>query len=77
MLEIMELLARDLMQLQNGGDVWEKSELPRLQALKLKGSCLLEGVIGTRVRLASNVQWVSALEYMYFDLVMNAHGGRT
>ena len=68
-LETMELVARDLMQLQNGGSPYEVSDAARIEALGLNGSRLLEGVLATRIRLASNVQWISALEYMYFGLV--------
>ena len=68
-LEIMELYARDLMQAQNGGVLLQKSEAGRIAGIKLNGSKLLEGVLGMKVRLAGNVQWISALEYMYFGLV--------
>jgi len=68
-LEILELYARDLMQTQNGGIPLQKSEAGRIAGLKLNGSKLLEGVLGMKVRLAGNVQWISALEYMYFGLV--------
>ena len=68
-LEIMELCARDLMQLQNGGVPLEKRDSARVAALRLNGRGFLEGVLGMRIRLASNVQWISALEYMYFGLV--------
>lgn len=68
-LEILELFARDLMQAQNGGTVWEESDAARLAACRLNGARLLAGVLGMRVRLASNVQWISALEYMYFGLI--------
>ena len=68
-LEIMELCARDLMQLQNGGTPFEQGEALRISRLKLNGSRLLRGVFDMRMRLASNVQWISALEYMYLELV--------
>ena len=75
-LEMLELFGRDLMLLQNGGEIAEVSDAERLSRMKLKGSKLLEGVLEMRAHLAGNVQWVSALEYLYFELAINANGGK-
>ena len=75
-LEIMELIALDLMRLQNGGEVSQRADAERLQKVKLKGSALLDGVLEMRAHLSANMQWTSALEYMYFALTARASGGK-
>ena len=75
-LEMLELIARDLMLMQNGGRIAEAADAERLGRLRLKGSRLLEDVLELRAHLAGNMQWVSALEYMFFDLAIHANGGK-
>ena len=68
-LEILELWARDLMQLQNGAQPFETEELNRLRASGYSGSALLRSVIDARKRLSANLSWVNVLESMDFALV--------
>lgn len=68
-LEILELWARDLMQLQNGAQPFEVEDMDRLRASQYCGSALLRGVIDARKRLSANLSWVNVLESMDFNLI--------
>ena len=68
-LEILELWARDLMQLQNGAQPYEIEDMDRLRASQYCGSALLRGVIDARKRLSANLSWVNVLESMDFKLI--------
>ena len=76
-LEIMELWARDLMAVQSGARPYQAGEEARLARSRLDGGALLKGVVQTRMKLASNVAWQSALENMYFRLTGVQENGRT
>ena len=62
-LEMMEVAARDLMAIQNGGTPYTD-----LEPLPMDGKKLLLGVMDMRRMLASNVSWVSALERAYLSI---------
>lgn len=76
-LDIMELWARDLMAVQNGGDPYQAQEAARLGACRVDGGALLKGVVYARRQLESNVAWPSALEHLYFGLTEAGNSGRT
>ena len=62
-LEILEVVARDLMARENGGTPYGDTG-----DLKLDGRALLLGVMETRKLAASNVSFLAALEKMYLAL---------
>ena len=62
-LEILEVVARDLMARENGGTPYGDTG-----DLKLDGRALLLGVMETRKLVASNVSFLAALEKMYLAL---------
>ena len=62
-LEILEVVARDLMARENGGTPYGDTG-----DLKLDGRTLLLGVMETRKLAASNVSFLAALEKMYLAL---------
>ena len=62
-LEILEVVARDLMARENGGTPYGYTG-----DLKLDGRALLLGVMETRKLAASNVSFLAALEKMYLAL---------
>ena len=62
-LEILEVVARDLMAWENGGTPYGDTG-----DLKLDGRALLLGVMETRKLAASNVSFLAALEKMYLAL---------
>ena len=62
-LEILEVVARDLMDRENGGTPYGDTG-----DLKLDGRALLLGVMETRKLVASNVSFLAALEKMYLAL---------
>lgn len=62
-LEILEVVARDLMARENGGTPYGDTG-----DLKLDGRVLLLGVMETRKLVASNVSFLAALEKMYLAL---------
>ena len=67
-LDVMELWARDLMAVQEGGAPFEAPDEARLRQSKLNGAKLLRAVMRARQQLFSNVAWNQALETMYFEL---------
>jgi len=67
-LEIMELWARDLMAIQNGGVPFEAADVERLKRSGLNGAKLLKAVLAAGQKLSANVSWVNVLETMYFEL---------
>ena len=67
-LEIMELWARDLMAVQNGGTVFQSEDRTRLERSRLNGAKLLKAVMTAGQMLSANVSWVNVLETMYFGL---------
>ena len=68
-LEILELWARDLMQVQNGAQPFEQEDMDRLRASQYCGSVLLRGVIEARKQFSANLSWVNVLESMDFALI--------
>ena len=67
-LDVMELWARDLMAVQEGGAPFEAPDEARLRQSKLNGAKLLRAVMRARQQLFSNVAWNQTLETMYFEL---------
>ena len=67
-LEIMELWARDLMAVQNGGEVFQRFDFERLKKSRLSGTKLLQAVMLAGQQLSANVSWINVLESMYFGL---------
>jgi len=67
-LEIMELWARDLMAVQNGSEVFQRSDLERLKKCRLSGAKLLQAVMLAGQQMSANVSWINVLESMYFGL---------
>ncbi len=68
-LEIMELWARELMRVQNGGQSSVAEDMPRLRRSKYCGSELLQRVMLARRQLAANLSWANVLDNMDFELV--------
>lgn len=67
-LEIMELWARDLMAVQNGGEVFQRFDIERLRRSRLNGARLLQAVMLAGQQLSANVSWINVLETMFFGL---------
>lgn len=68
-LEIMELWARELMLVQNGGQSSVAEDMPRLKRSKYCGNKLLQQVMLARRQLAANLSWTNVLDNMEFELV--------
>ncbi|MBO4298351.1 MAG: DNA polymerase III subunit delta' [Clostridia bacterium] len=69
-LDILELCARDLMVIQDGGgDVIQTDIEEKLRQQRFTGSAMLSGVMEARRMLSSNVAWQSALEMLFFKMV--------
>lgn len=64
MLEIMEVIARDLMAVQNGCEAYTD-----VKGIKLDGRGLLLAVMEMRRMLSGNVSWMSALEWAFLEIV--------
>ncbi len=71
-LEILELLARDLMRLQNGVVPLEAKGVDQLAKIQLNGSALLRRVMLARQQLNANLSWANAMESMAFELAQEA-----
>ena len=67
-LEIMELWARDLMAVQNNGEIFQRADMERLKKSRLQGVKLLQAVMFASQQLSANVSWINVLETMYFGL---------
>ena len=74
-MEQLELFARDRMALENGAEVFEQSDLNRLQACRMDGARMLLAVREARQRLNVNVTWTGVVDGLLFALRACARKG--